>query len=83
MCRALAEYGVDIYNTDKNYNNALHISARSKNLYGILRMLVLSNYDLDLQNVDGDTASHIAAGRGNFRHLKLLVDKGSNIDTLN
>lgn len=61
IMRVLAEHGINIYNTDKNGNNALHLSARFENRYNILEMLVKSKYDLNRQNNDGDTAAHIAA----------------------
>lgn len=61
IMRVLAEAGINIYNTDKKGNNALHLAARFVNRFTILQMLVSSRYDLNLQNNDGDTATHIAA----------------------
>ena len=61
IMRVLAESGINIYNTDKKGNNALHLAARFVNRFTILQMLVSSRYDLNLQNNDGDTATHIAA----------------------
>ena len=40
--RVLAEHGVDIYNTDKNGNNVLHLTARFEDKFNILQMLVLN-----------------------------------------
>ena len=59
--RILAERGIEIYNTDKKGENALHLAARYENRLNILKMLVASRYDLNRQNYDGDTATHIAA----------------------
>ena len=59
--RILAARGIEIYNADRKGNNALHLSARFENRLSILRMLVASRYDLNRQNFDGDTATHIAA----------------------
>ena len=61
VLRVLAEHGIDIYNADKKGNNALHLSAKYKDRYSICHMLVMSRYNLNLQNSDGDTATHIAA----------------------
>ena len=61
IIRVLAEAGIDIYNTDKRGNNALHLSAKFDDRYHICKMLVLSHYNLNAQNNDGDTATHIAA----------------------
>ena len=46
-------------------------------------MLVDSDYDLDIQNIDGDTATHLAAALGNLQNLQELVEADSDIDTLN
>ena len=61
IMRVLAEAGIDIYNTDKRGNNALHLSAKFDDRNNICKMLVNSHYNLDGQNNDGDTATHIAA----------------------
>ena len=59
--RILAERGIEIYNTDKYGQNALHLAARYENRLNILKMLVDSRYDLNRSNYDGDTAVHVAA----------------------
>lgn len=64
--RVLAHAGIQIYGTDNKGNNSLHVSARYKNRANICKMLVESKYDLDQQNVDGDTACHTAAQKGNL-----------------
>ena len=46
-------------------------------------MLVKSNYDLDVQNHEGDTATHIAAQKGNLRQLELLVQSEADFNKLN
>jgi len=46
-------------------------------------MLIKSNYELDRPNNNGDTAIHIAAQKGNTRHLKELIKAGANYDYLN
>ena len=83
VMRVLAENGIDIYNADRNFNNALHLSAKFEDRYPILEMLVRSRYNLDLQNLDGDTATHIAAQKGNLRHLECLIMAGADMDVLN
>jgi len=83
IMRVLAEHGIEIYNTDKKGNNALHLSARYANRFNICEMLVKSHYDLNIKNNDGDTAAHIAAQKGNLPHLQALVDEGADINILN
>jgi len=61
VMRVLAEHGVEIYNTDRDGNNVLHMCAGFEERYNILEMLVKSRFDLNLRNVNGDTAVHIAA----------------------
>ena len=83
VLRVLAEYGIDIYNSDKHGNNALHMAAKYKDRFRICELLVNSNYDLNLINGNGDTATHIAAQKGNLAHLQALLDAGSDYDLLN
>ena len=83
VMRVLAEHGIEIYNTDPQGNNALHHSAKKPDRYNILHMLVKSGYNLDQQNTNGDTATHIAAQKGNLRHLQCLVESGSELNMLN
>ena len=83
VLRVLALHGIDIYNTDRKGNNALHIAARFQDRFNVLEMLVKSRYDLNRQNSDGDTATHIAAQKGNLRHLSVLIEAKANVDMLN
>ena len=83
IMRILAERGIEIYNTDKKGNNALHLSARFENRLGILKMLAASRYDLNRQNADGDTATHVAAQKGNLDHLEALNQYGADLNMLN
>lgn len=80
VMRVLAEHGIEIYNADENRNNALHLCARFKDRFNVFEMLVKSNYDLNLANSQGDTAAHIAAQKGNLKHLKALVNHGADIN---
>ena len=83
VMRVLAEHGIDIYNSDRNFNNALHLSAKFADRFSILELLVKSRFNLDMQNLDGDTATHIAAQKGNLRHLQCLVFAGADQEMLN
>lgn len=71
--RVLAENGIEIYNADIKGNNALHTCAKFKDRFNVFKMLAESNYNLDIVNNNGDTATHIAAQKGNLDHLKILV----------
>ena len=83
VLRVLAENCIDIYNCDNKGDNALLMSARYSDRSLICELLVNSNYDLNLTNFDGDTATHIAAQKGNLNHLVVLLDAGANCDMLN
>ncbi len=47
VMRVFAEHGIDIYNTDPDGNNALHVSAKHSERYNILHMLINSNFELN------------------------------------
>ena len=47
IMRVLAEHRINIYNTDKKGNNALHMSAKFENRFSICDLLVQSDYDLN------------------------------------
>ena len=67
----LAEGGIDIFVTDLNGNNALHIAAK-KNFLNIVKMLISSKYPLNVQNDQGMTALSLAAKKGNLKVIKAL-----------
>ena len=48
VMRVLAENGVEIYNTDENGNNVLHLTAKYQERFNILQMLVESKFDLNI-----------------------------------
>lgn len=83
VLRVLAEHGIDIYNTDMKGDNALQMSARYEDRFRICELLVNSNYELNNQNLIGDTAVHIAAQKGNLLHLEVLVGAGAEVNLLN
>jgi len=83
VMRVLAEHGIDIYNTDRDGNNVLHMCAGIPERFEILEMLVKSRYDLNLHNAKGDTAAHHAALKGNLKHLRALVDWGADVNLFN
>ena len=60
--QVLAASGIEIYNADfEQGNNALHYCAMDADRYAILKMLVSSNYEVNIANKLGDTATHKAA----------------------
>lgn len=78
VMRLLAERGIDIHNTDKQGNNALHVAAKHPKLNKCLKMLIDSGFPLEDVNHDRDTALHIAAQRGNIENVKLLCEGYQN-----
>ena len=83
VMRVLSENDIEIYNSDALGNNALHLCARFDSHYNVFENLVNSNYDLHIVNQNGDTACHIAAQKGNLKHLQVLVDKEADINARN
>ena len=59
------------------------MSARYEDRFRICELLVNSNYELNNQNLIGDTAVHIAAQKGNLLHLEVLVGAGAEVNLLN
>ena len=58
--RLLAERGADIYVTNRNRINVLHLAVL-KNHVEIVNMLLKSNFPMDLETDEGMTALHLAA----------------------
>ncbi|RWS18091.1 hypothetical protein B4U80_14688, partial [Leptotrombidium deliense] len=44
---------------------------------------IFVNIDVMSKDKDGNTALHIAANENNVAHLKLLLDNGADIDSVN
>lgn len=59
------------------------MSAKYHERFRICELLVNSNYDLNLKNLNGDTATHIAAQKGNLEQLVTMLDAGADYDVLN
>ena len=55
VMKVLAESGVDIFNTDERGYTVLHLAAK-KNLLNIVKLLINSNYPLDVPTNKGQTA---------------------------
>lgn len=51
--------------------------------FSIARLLINNGSPLDIKNIDGDTALHIAAGNGYFDMIKLLLAKGASKNIYN
>ena len=51
----------------------LILAARRGPLVSVARMLCMSGARLDAQDVQGDTALHVAARAGHFQMVKLLL----------
>ena len=77
--KVLAEHGIDIFNTNQSGLNVLHLAAKMNN-YKIVKMLVLSDYPLDLVNNKGQTAFFLAAAKGNTKICKILLKYGADIN---
>lgn len=59
------------------------MSAKYKDRFRICELLVNSGYELNLKNEFGNTATHIAAQKGNLEHLETMIDSGADYNELN
>ena len=75
--KILAEKGIDIFNTDKKGNNALHISAK-KGFSNVVKMLVDSKFPIDRPNNRGETALALACLKHNNESVLVLLKAGAD-----
>ena len=68
----LAEAGIDVLCTNREGMNALHIAAKFNNFY-ITKMLIESDYPMELQCRNGMTAFHIAAFLGHSNIIEIFL----------
>ena len=67
---------------DDNKELPFHLAARLGNV-DIGRILMAKQKDLvDQVNTEGETALHIAAKHGNFEFVKMLIEMGSSLSTI-
>lgn len=67
---------VNVY--DNHMTSALHIAAK-KNHVKIMQYLADKKVDLNLKNLDGNTALHFAAMAGNREAVELLIERGADV----
>ena len=70
--RELAEAGIDVLCTNDEGFNALHIACFQNEFY-IVKMLLESDYPMDIQTKNGMTAIQIATFMGHVEVLEIIV----------
>ena len=70
--RALAETGIDVLCTNDEGFNALHIACFKNDFY-IVKMLLESDYPMELECKNGMTALQIATHRGCADILEIMI----------
>jgi len=85
------EFGFDIKllkERDNNGNSVLHYAA-DFGAYGLLELILEMNsddkkrFEIDMKNNKGETALHIAARRDCSLIIKLLIQNGATVDSIN
>ena len=71
--KVLVEHGADIYNHNKVFVNFLHLAVM-RNHIQIVKMLVQSEFPLDLETEDGMTALHLAALLSHTEIAELIIN---------
>lgn len=82
----LVNNGVDVNKADKDEVSPLYYSlgyAGQPIQPNIVKLLVSKGADVTQSMYDGDTPLHMACYRANTGAIKLLLDHGANIDTIN
>jgi serine/threonine-protein phosphatase 6 regulatory ankyrin repeat subunit B len=82
----LVNNGVDVNKADKDEVSPLYYSlgyAGQPIQPNIVKLLVSKGADVTQSMYDGDTPLHMACYRANTGAIKLLLDHGANIDTVN
>lgn len=82
MLNVLMDNGASAGLTDSNNATALHYAAE-KGLELVGRALLVKSCPINIQNADGDAATHIAARLGHGPFLDLLADFGANFHLRN
>ena len=73
----LLRCGCDVTATDRDFNTALHITARD-GLTSVVPMLVKAGLDVDLKGANGRTPLMLAALGGHARIVDTLLQRGAN-----
>jgi len=76
----LRDHGADVYATNQNSSNALHIAVKKKSLDVVRYLITTCAYKLDITKHNGVTALGIAAFKGYLGILQELQAMGAAID---
>lgn len=79
----LIKRGIDWNAKDVLHRSAIHSAAINGSFRSLAVLLDLPQIDINLQDVNGNTPMHDAAGSFDSLALKLLLDKGAKIDVRN
>ena len=82
-CRLLLARGADPNRAAAGYESPIHTACgwgEGPEGYACVRLLLDAGAEVDLCDEDGDTALHIACGSGFEPIVKLLIQRGANIE---
>ena len=74
--------GAEVDSRDNNYRTPLMWSVKRKNIKCAL-ILLDNKASVDLQDMDGDSAFHVACGQGHADIASLLLDRGASLTLRN
>ena len=79
----LISKNIELYRRGGTYYQTALQDAIFYQYFGIARLLINAGTPLDIQNIDGDTALHIATRNGYFDIVKILIENGASKDIYN
>ncbi|VDP77989.1 unnamed protein product [Echinostoma caproni] len=81
IVQLLIEHGANLFAQDKNAKSVIYLSAECNSL-DVLRMILLNDKAkklINVPNIYGNTALHVAAKLGHLEVVKTLLDNGANL----
>lgn len=83
IVQELIKRGIDCNLMDTLHRSAIHSAAINGSFRSLAVLLEVSQSDMNLQDVNGNTPMHDAAGQFQPQALQVLLDKGAKIDVRN
>ena len=76
--RTLKQKGVNIYATNRNGSNAVHMAVKRGDSHILNELVVNMNMDVNIQKLNGVTALSIAALNKNHSMFNFLLQNGAD-----